>query len=528
MTDDHHDSCKAAFYAIGVDPINYQVRNDMNQTEFKQCVYDGSSSKGHGKCYAPTLELQKWKCDLNQAVKLSTSFGTGNPILMDGPISDKCNAGYGKLKDASTINFRHTDIDVYSSCTVSNAPGLADGVNCADNQQAGVCDKGFCKVTAHPAARTNTVSLERFHFHFISAFLKKRPGSLLFRRCLTWMQSHARRREGHPRASDRLAVEDSLHQAHHPRQRILRVQARAHLSHPPPRPTLAPAQAHRLPVRQALPQAQAQAQAQAHHAAHHLQDRLCPRAPAHLQSATSSPSPTTSSPSPTLSPKTSPSVASPSPQAPNTTHCNPDQNPNTPPKCGYYGKNGKPCCNSKGGPCFAIDDHPDCCQSDDSSDSCHSKFYADGADPFNYLAFDSNGNSEPKKCIYDGSSSSGHGRCYAPQLEANVWKQAFPQSKDLSDICRCPTSRSQQRFTWLAMPLAARMAMPAKSTRRPALAKTVNAFQTTRLGAASRLALLRTLLLHVALFIATTALPTLYEPRHPTQASLLPLRLHGA
>ncbi|KAK9842641.1 hypothetical protein WJX74_000003 [Apatococcus lobatus] len=510
MTDDHHDSCKAAFYAIGVDPINYQVRNDMNQTEFKQCVYDGSSSKGHGKCYAPTLELQKWKCDLNQAVKLSTSFGTGNPILMDGPISDKCNAGYGKLKDASTINFRHTDIDVYSSCTVSNAPGLADGVNCADNQQAGVCDKGFCKVTAPSIPPSEGFSSPGSsptpaHIEGASPSPSQPPSS---------PTNPGTSPSSSPPSSPGTSASPSPSPS--PGSPRSPSPAGSPLS---PGTSPSPVSPSPIPTTPTNPYS------------------LSPPSPkggspSPTQSppspATSSPSPTTSSPSPTLSPKTSPSVASPSPQAPNTTHCNPDQNPNTPPKCGYYGKNGKPCCNSKGGPCFAIDDHPDCCQSDDSSDSCHSKFYADGADPFNYLAFDSNGNSEPKKCIYDGSSSSGHGRCYAPQLEANVWKQAFPQSKDLSDICRCPTSRSQQRFTWLAMPLAARMAMPAKSTRRPALAKTVNAFQTTRLGAASRLALLRTLLLHVALFIATTALPTLYEPRHPTQASLLPLRLHGA
>lgn len=103
------------------------------------------------RCYAPTLELSKWECDFPQTVALSSSFSTTSPILMDQPIADKCYLGFGTLKNATAPNSPNaSDIDVYPSCIMVEAPDLHDGSYCGYNQQAGVCTNGSCIVAGGP------------------------------------------------------------------------------------------------------------------------------------------------------------------------------------------------------------------------------------------------------------------------------------------------------------------------------------------------------------------------------------------
>ncbi|KAK9862046.1 hypothetical protein WJX84_000318 [Apatococcus fuscideae] len=135
---DYTDSCAAKFYADGVDPINYQVTNAMGMNETKQCIYDGSSPVGHGRCYAPTLERNVWQGSQGfpQTVQLSMSFGTMCPIIMDSPITNMCLPGYGHLKNTPS-----GDINVYPSCAITTCK---DGYNCAYNQASGHCKDSSC------------------------------------------------------------------------------------------------------------------------------------------------------------------------------------------------------------------------------------------------------------------------------------------------------------------------------------------------------------------------------------------------
>ncbi|KAK9842981.1 hypothetical protein WJX74_005274 [Apatococcus lobatus] len=95
---------------------------------------------------------------------------------------------------------------------------------------------------------------------------------------------------------------------------------------------------------------------------------------------------------------------------------------------------GLPCCDPSGNPCTKLLAPQDCCQDGadlPSGGSCWNLFHADGIDPGNYEV-SVYGKTEAKQCIWDGGSANGHGRCYAPTLEASVWEGSFNQDLQVS------------------------------------------------------------------------------------------------
>lgn len=93
-------------------------------TEYKRCIWDGSSTTGHGRCFAPSLE--NWQGPLNQAAAVAN----GVPPLRDLLDQRVC------LPNDVTIG----QTTVYLTCN----PSTPDGSPCYFNQQLGSCDKGFC------------------------------------------------------------------------------------------------------------------------------------------------------------------------------------------------------------------------------------------------------------------------------------------------------------------------------------------------------------------------------------------------
>ena len=123
--------------------------------------------------------------------------------------------------------------------------------------------------------------------------------------------------------------------------------------------------------------------------------------------------------------------------------------------CCYKGADGQPCCDGLGNPCRILEDSPDCC--DGTAGGCYALFNRDGVDSVNFkvrahlrssptavasrnLAAEAreplqvtgpSGDTEDKRCIWDGSSPTGHGRCFAPTLEN--WQGPLSQAALIDD-----------------------------------------------------------------------------------------------
>ncbi|KAK9862049.1 hypothetical protein WJX84_012154 [Apatococcus fuscideae] len=127
---------------------NGHAWDSTGKSEQKKCIYDGSASSGHGRCYGPTLEASGsagWQQAFPQTVQLSGAWSSTSPILRDANAtmaSDTCFSNYGTLQ----VPKQSQASQIYMSCT--GGTGCQNGVSCQTNQKAGTCKNKQCIQTS--------------------------------------------------------------------------------------------------------------------------------------------------------------------------------------------------------------------------------------------------------------------------------------------------------------------------------------------------------------------------------------------